>query len=154
MREYIAIVEAAALTESFSNALFHGTDLFGAILILEDNTIKAHASLDGSSGGDPHGVSLTRDYRLAAKVGEWYDRAFPVVFVLDADRLKSRFKVTPRRDPNADTDEKEEFVSRDIAGIEQYIVSINTDASIFDDLIDEAETHTEIFDETKSYDDG
>ena len=148
MRQFINIVEGVT-----DYPLFHGTDLFGAILILKDNTIRAHANLEGGTmmTDDPHGVSLTRSYRVAVEVGEWYERAFPVVLVLDHNALSQSYKINARSDPNTEEDEQEEFINRDITNLERYLISINTDESIFDKLIQDAETHVEIFDETKNY---
>lgn len=107
--------------------LYHGTDLMSAISILLDNKIDSSQEYDH----DPTGVSLTRDYWTAREFGTYWERQYPVVFVLDAQKLRqSRHKITPRRDTTDNPDEfrareAEEMVLSDLTPLSQFLVSVN-----------------------------
>jgi hypothetical protein len=78
----------------------------------------------------PTGVSLARDYRVARDFGTYWERQFPVVFVLDQQKLvRSRMTLFPRRDfdgnGNVRGRESEEMVLGNIAPLDQYLISIN-----------------------------
>ena len=131
------------LFEQSRQPLFHGTSLLNAMCIVHENRIGASQQYDGQ----PKGVSLTRDYRLARDFGTYWDRKFPVVFVLDWDKLRQHRKIMPYRDYSLagryDDDgklnwekeyrggwedrEKEEVVLGTLDNLSNYLMSINVD---------------------------
>jgi hypothetical protein len=107
--------------------LYHGTDLASAINILRTNQIDSASQYEHN----PEGVSLTREYTVAHDFGTMWDRQYPVVLVIDAQRLKqSRAKVVPRRDSPSpgeyrDRAEAEEMVIGDLPNLSKFLVSVN-----------------------------
>lgn len=144
------IAEEAMLTEGRDAYLYHGTSLVSALGIIAANKIEGSSQYDHN----PTGVSLTRDYVTARDFGTIWERQFPVVFVLDQQKLvRSRHKLLPRQDsypkgervPDGTTGkhieksgrytvdntpvyrgrEAEEMVLSDLSPLSDYLVSIN-----------------------------
>jgi hypothetical protein len=160
------------LTEGRDAYLFHGTDLVSALDIISDNSISSSSQYEHN----PTGVSLSRDYVLARDFGTYFERQFPVVFVLDQQKLvRSRHKILPRRDsypkgevvPAGTTGkyieksgqhtvdnspvyrgrEAEEMVLADISPLSQYLVSINIAPKHLVEASKDAEYYTWMSDE-------
>lgn len=130
--DFLTLEEGAA-----DHYLYHGTNITSAIEILRDNAIHESSQYEHN----PTGVSLTRDYTVAHRFGTMWEREYPVVFVIDAVKLKrSRLKVIPRQDSPEPgkyrgREEAEEMVLGDLAPLSDYLVSVNVKPSDIDSAL-------------------
>lgn len=131
--------------------LYHATNLLLAVEIIKSNIIKAggwesRGTHDPKDYGNRHKfVSMTRNLNFAKS---W--RTGDVVFVIDQNKLRSRFKVTPfdyfdysiKGGVGFETDSKnlrseaEEYVTKDIYPLDKYLVKILVKHSAEQRLLD------------------
>ncbi len=105
MRQFIQIVaEGARLDESSRAPLYHATGLQAAILILQSGKIEPKDDNGWRGHEGRRIVCVSRDERYRYSGAGGYDENgnpvveeghAPVQFVLDADALRSRFKIEP-----------------------------------------------------------
>lgn len=136
------------LEEGRDAPLFHGTDIYAAKSILEDNEISAStlqpekdilgknnkkkatrtsAKFTDTDEDSVHGVSLTRRIKYAHKRAEELS-SFITIFELDQRKLVQRHKIVPFNyhsifydKPQNSRYEAEEFVVGPIKNIDKYI---------------------------------
>lgn len=148
MRKWIDIISEATLLEGRDAYLFHGTDLVSAIQILKTNSLEGTQQYEHN----PLGVSLTRDYRIARDFGTYWERQFPVVFVLDQQKLvRSRHKLLPRRDTydsgTRAPDEAEEMVLGNLSPLSSFLISVNVHPAHLREALRDEEYHDWMNDE-------
>lgn len=113
--------------------LFHGTTLAKAISILDNNTLKASANnYYNIMVSKKPSISFSRDLNFIKNMplGD-----HPVIFVLDADKLKNNYKIIPISDNKNNAlgpikarysanSKAEEIIEKDIVNIKKYIIKI------------------------------
>lgn len=113
--------------------LFHGTTLAKAISILDNNTLKASANnYYNIMVSKKPSISFSRDLNFIKNMplGD-----HPIIFVLDADKLKNNYKIIPisdnknnalgpRKARYSANSKAEEIIEKDIVNIKKYIIKI------------------------------
>jgi hypothetical protein len=136
------------LSEGRDAYLFHGTDLVGAIEILRSNKLIGTQQYSHN----PFGVSLTRDYRIARDFATYWERQFPVVFVLDQRKLvQSRAKLLPRRDSfesgYVPPREAEKMILGDLHNLSEFLISVNVHPAHIKEALSDEEYQEWMMDE-------
>lgn len=133
------------LLENNRQALYHGTDIQSAELILEFNEISGNTEQQISAEqGTIYGVSLTRSLQFAIRWASKENKIVPIIFMLDQNKLRHNYKVLPIdyfhselvkdtgfTDLPKDTErrkgqyaEAEEFLIGDIKPLEKFLINI------------------------------
>lgn len=133
------------LTEARMAPLYHGTFPLNAALILRSNRIEANYSHGGETKVPI--VSLTRDIRTAITWRSGTYKNGSVVFELDQGKLAQKYKIVPIEVEylwKSSTDRKsyppkgsklyEEYVTKDIQPLEQYLKHVIISESMYNYL--------------------
>ncbi len=109
--------------------LYHGTDLLSLASIIRDDSVSEGAYWNRV--GEPHGVRLTRDPRVAWNYGD-ADIPEHGVLAFDQTKIRQRYRIVPYRDVDMHGDrwslnEMEEVVLTPKMPISPFLVQIILD---------------------------
>lgn len=137
IRSYIFSI-SNTIKEGRDAYLYHGTSLGHALLILHDNKIYGTREQN-----EAYGTRTSRNYRMARLFGTFWERVYPVVFVLDQAKLVHNHKILPYRDHDPSgyprPDESEEIIIGDLTNLSTYLISINIDPNHLNDAMNKNE---------------
>lgn len=111
--------------------LYHGTDLISLTAILRDDSLKEGAYW--SRVGEPHGVRLTRDLRVAWNYGD-ADIPWHGILVFDQARIRHRYRIVQYRDVDVHGDpwsvnEMEEVILTNELPVSPFLIQIILDTN-------------------------